>query len=67
MAKNLRFMPANNFVREEIEVHIRLCTFLRVQSKKTWISKRNPIRILEVSTRSITRMQIPRKRGKRMN
>lgn len=67
MAKNLRFMPANNFVREEIEVHIRLCTFLRVQSKKTWTSKRNPIRILEVSTRSITRMQIPRKRGKRMN
>lgn len=67
MAKNLRFMPANNFVHEEIEVHIRLCTFLRVQSKKTWTSKRNPIRILEVSTRSITRMQIPRKRGKRMN
>lgn len=61
------FMPANNFVREEIEVHIRLCTFLRVQSKKTWTSKRNPIRILEDSTRSITRMQISRKRGKRMN
>lgn len=49
--ENLRFLYTSNFVCEGLELLVKLCTCPTVQRQTTWSSKKNPTRLLDVSTR----------------